>query len=248
MLVKILLISTWCGLMGIDMENFFTHLHRPLVSGLVVGFILGNVHVGLIAGATIEFTFMGLVPIAGAQPPNPVLAGILGSAFAIILGKDPKIIIGLIIPFTVLMSVLVVLAYTSYAFLANRATIAAEEENYSKMCRYPLYGLLGLFIIYFIMAFLPLYLGAPAAKALLDHLPKVILEALSIAGGAMPAIGFAIILTVMLRKSYIPYLAIGFVFVAYLHLGITAVAILAVCFACIDFYISKQIKEQCTKH
>lgn len=242
--IKILIIAIWGGLMGVDMQNFYTHLHRPLVSGLIVGLILGNVHVGLIAGATIELSFLGLVPVAGSQPPNPVLAGILGSAFAIIMSADPKIVVGLVVPFAVIMSVLITLLYTSFAFLSNRADTAAEEENYDKMARQPLAGLVYLFILYFLMTILPLTLGSAYATELLKKIPPFIIGGLSLAGGAMPAIGFAILLTIMLRKAYIAYLGIGFVLAAYLHLPATAIAILAVSLAAIDFFIKKQTLAQ----
>lgn len=239
MIIEILLISIWCGIVGMDMQNFFTHLHRPVVSGLVVGLILGDVKTGLIAGGTIELAFLGLVPIAGSQPPNPVIAGIVGSAFAILLKQDPKTAVGIALPFAVLMQVLVTFIYTMYAFLANRADKFAEEVNVTGVGRQVYWGLLGLFVVYSLMAFLPLYLGANHAKQLLDNIPAWITGGLAAAGGLMPAIGFAILMTIMLKRAYIAYLAIGFILAIYLKLPVTAIAILGVAFASIDYFIRK---------
>lgn len=241
MITEIILISLWCGIVGLDMQNFLTHLHRPLVSGLVVGLILGDVKTGLIAGGTIELAFLGLVPIAGSQPPHPVIAGVVGSAFAILLHQDPKTAVGIALPFAVLMQILVLFLYTMYSFLAYKADKYAQEVNPSGVSRQVYFGLLGLFILNFVMSFLPLYLGAALAKSLLDKIPDWVIGGLSVAGGLMPAIGFAILLTIMLKRSYIAYLAIGFILAIYLKLPITAIAILGLSFAAIDYFIRKRI-------
>lgn len=242
MLTEIILISLWCGIVGMDMQNFLTQLHRPVVSGLIVGLILGDVKTGLIAGGTIELAFLGLVPIAGSQPPHPVIAGIVGSAFAILLHQDPKTAVGIALPFAVLMQVLVLFLYTMYSFLAYKADKYAEEVNPSGVSRQVYFGLFGLFIVNFLMSFLPLYLGATVAKSLLDKIPEWVISGLSVAGGLMPAIGFAILLTIMLKRAYIAYLAIGFILSIYLKLPITAIAILGLSFAAIDYFIRKRVE------
>lgn len=65
MFLEALLIAIWAGLAGIDLFNGLTHIHRPVVTGLVVGLILGDVQTGLMAGATLELVWMGMVPLAG---------------------------------------------------------------------------------------------------------------------------------------------------------------------------------------
>ena len=50
MLMESLLIALWAGIIGIDLYNGLTHIHRPIVTGLVVGLILGDVTTGLIIG------------------------------------------------------------------------------------------------------------------------------------------------------------------------------------------------------
>src|SRR5690625_162515 len=88
MLMEALLIALWAGIIGIDLYVGLTHIHRPVVSGLVVGLILGDVTTGLIVGGTLELIWMGMVPLAGAQPPNVVIGGVIGTAFGIISGQD----------------------------------------------------------------------------------------------------------------------------------------------------------------
>lgn len=103
MLLEAVLIALWAGIIGIDLYNGLIHIHRPVVTGLVVGLILNDVTTGLIIGGTLEMIWMGMVPLAGAQPPNVVIGGTIGTAFGIIAGQNPNIAVGVAIPFAVAM-------------------------------------------------------------------------------------------------------------------------------------------------
>ena len=43
----------------------FTMLNRPIVIGPLVGLLLGDLHTGVIIGASLEAVFMGVVNICG---------------------------------------------------------------------------------------------------------------------------------------------------------------------------------------
>jgi PTS system N-acetylgalactosamine-specific IIC component len=55
-----------------------------------------------------------------------------------------------------------------------------------------------------------------------------------VAGGIMPAIGFAVLLKIMMKNVYIPYFIIGFVAAAWLKLPVLAIAAAALAMALID--------------
>lgn len=75
---------------GLDMFNGLTHMHRPVVLGPLVGLVLGDLHTGILTGGTLELVWMGLAPLAGAQPPNVIIGTIVGTAFAITTGVKPR--------------------------------------------------------------------------------------------------------------------------------------------------------------
>ena len=100
-LVQAILIGIWAGIAGIDMFDGLIHVHRPIVTGLVVGIILGDVKTGLIIGGSLELVWMGMVPLAGAQPPNVVIGGIIGTSIAILGKLDPQAAVGIAVPFAV---------------------------------------------------------------------------------------------------------------------------------------------------
>ncbi|MFD2211339.1 PTS N-acetylgalactosamine transporter subunit IIC [Virgibacillus halophilus] len=242
MLIQAILIAIWAGIAGIDLYNGLTHAHRPIVTGLVVGLILGDVTTGLIVGGTLELIWMGMVPLAGAQPPNVVIGGVIGTAFGIIAGQDPKVAVGVAIPFAVAVQGLITLFFTAYAPVMHKADQYALEANYRGIDRINYLGPVILFVFNALIAFLPIYFGAEQAAAAVKSVPEWIINGLSVAGGIMPAIGFAMLLRIMMKLEYIMFFIVGFILAAYLELPILAIALIGLAIALYDFYQNKNKK------
>ena len=54
------------------MESFMWF--RPLVVAFLTGIVLGNVQLGLAAGAVTELSYLGLLTVGGTVPPDPLFA------------------------------------------------------------------------------------------------------------------------------------------------------------------------------
>lgn len=239
MLTEAILIAVWAGIAGIDQFNFQTHIHRPIITGVVVGLILGDFQTGLVTGAVLELIWMGLVPIGGAQPPNVVIGGVMGTSFAILIGQDPEVAVSVAVPFAVAVQGAITLLFTVYSPIMHRIDRFAEQANVKALKRASLSQLPILFLFNFVIAFLPIYFGVEAARTAVERLPSWVLDGLSVAGGIMPAIGFALLLRIMLKRQYWPFLLVGFVLVTYFDLTLIGIAILAVAIALYDFYRSQ---------
>ncbi|MFD1449035.1 PTS N-acetylgalactosamine transporter subunit IIC [Oceanobacillus profundus] len=240
MLMEALLIALWAGIVGIDLFNGLTHIHRPVVTGLVVGLILGDVTTGLIIGGTLELIWMGMVPLAGAQPPNVVIGGVIGTAFGIIIGQEPTVAVGVVIPFAVAVQGLITLFFTIFSPVMHKADQYALEANYKGIERINYLGLAILFVFYAVIAFLPIFFGAEQAATYVESVPEWVLHGLSVAGGIMPAIGFAMLLKIMMKTEYIMFFIIGFVLAAYLNLPILAIALIGLAIALYDLNQNKK--------
>ena len=71
-------------------------------------------------------------------------------------------------------------------------------------------------------------------RTIIDVLPQRLIDGLGVAGGIMPAIGFAVLLKIMMKNVYIPYFILGFVAAAWLKLPVLAIAAAALAMALID--------------
>ncbi|MCL6572800.1 MAG: PTS sugar transporter subunit IIC [Bacillus sp. (in: Bacteria)] len=238
MLIQALLIGIWAGIAGIDLFNGLTHVHRPIFTGLIVGLILGDWQTGLMAGATLELVWAGMVPLAGAQPPNVVIGGIIGTSFAILANQDASTAVGVAVPFAVAAQACITLLFTAYSPVMHKMDRYAVEGNTKGIDRLNYLGPVILFAFYFIISFLPIYFGAAQAESVVNTLPTWLISGLSVAGGIMPAVGFAMLLKIMWKVSYAPFFVGGFILAAYLKLPILAIAVLGVSIAAYDFFIA----------
>lgn len=236
MLLQALLVAIWAGIAGIDLFNGLFHIHRPIVTGVIIGLIFGDVTTGVITGAAIELVWAGMVPLAGAQPPNVVIGGIIGTSFAILTGQEPKVAIGIAVPFAVAVQACITLMFTAFSPVMHKADQYAQEANTKGIERINYLGILTLFAFYFVIAFLPIYFGAEAAKGVVETLPKWLISGLGVAGGMMAAIGFAMLLKIMLKKQYVAFLIVGFILVTYMKMPVIAVALIGVAIALYDYF------------
>lgn len=240
MLTDALLIALLAGIAGVDLFDGLTHLHRPVVIGPLVGLILGDVKTGLIVGGSLELVWMGMVPLAGAQPPNVVIGGIISTTFAILTKAEPLSAVAIAVPFSVAVQGCITLLFTLYSPMMHKCDRMVEQLNWRGVEWVNYFGMIILFCFYFTVSFLPIYFGADAATALVEKSPQWLLDGLSIAGGMMPAIGFSMLMKIMLKKNYIPYFILGFLGVTFLKLPILAIALGALAIAMIDFYNSSR--------
>ncbi|MGV7959982.1 PTS N-acetylgalactosamine transporter subunit IIC [Photorhabdus tasmaniensis] len=243
MLIDAILIGLLAGLAGVDLFDGLTHFHRPVVIGPLVGLILGDVQTGLLVGGTLELVWMGMVPLAGAQPPNVVIGGVIGTAFAILTQADPKVAIGIAVPFSIAVQGCITLLFTLFSPMMHKCDQMVKKLNWRGVERVNYLGITILFCFYFIVAFLPVYFGADAASVMVQKAPQWLLDGLAVAGGMMPAIGFSMLMKIMMKKTYIAYFILGFISVTFLNMPIIAVALGALAIALIDFFNRSRIED-----
>ncbi|MGY3725088.1 PTS system, N-acetylgalactosamine-specific IIC component [Granulicatella balaenopterae] len=213
--------------------------NRALVMAFFVGVILGDLPTALMFGALAELAYMGFgVGAGGTVPPNPVGPGIVGTIMVITLkneGITPESALALSFPFAVLFQFVTTALYTVFAGSTDWSKKAIEKGQFGKFKLIAHSTYLGLAIIGFIIG-ITAALSLPALRMFVEALPQWLISGFSVAGGLIPAIGFAMILSVMLKKELVPYVFLGYVCVAYLKLPTMAVALVGTVFALIVYY------------
>ena len=199
--IQVALVFVVTFIAAIDQFSFLESLYQPIVTGMLIGLILGDVTTGLIVGGTYQLMTIGNMPIGGAQPPNAVVGGIMAATLAISLNLDPNAAVAMAIPFSLLGQYGVTLIFTimsplmskcdQYAAEANPKGI--EQINYLAMC------LLGL--IFGVVVTLFFVGGATMGQAVVDAIPAWLSGGLSAAGGMMRFVGFAILLKFMMTRD-----------------------------------------------
>lgn len=217
---------------------------RPLVTGMLVGIVLGDVEQGIIIGAQLELIWMGIAGIGAATPPHVVTGGILGTAFAILSGNGVEIALALAVPIAVLAQSLGVLVRIVNTYFAHKADDFAKEANFKGVAMAMWIPVCLFFLSTFLPTFLAILIGADKVTNLINSIPAVVLEGLKVAGSLLPAIGFALLMDMLFSKKVAPFFFLGFLAASYAGLNITAIALFAACIAIIlHFYIEPKRQE-----
>ncbi|WP_270191884.1 PTS mannose/fructose/sorbose/N-acetylgalactosamine transporter subunit IIC [Holdemania filiformis] len=200
---------------------------KPLVAGTLVGLILGRPAEGVIIGAAIQLPYIAFISAGGTIPSDPGLAGVLGTAFAIVGNVDPATAITIAIPFGLLGTVVWVLHMTIDVAFVHMADKAAEQGDLKKVCfLHVVPPQIVAFAISVIPVMLGAYFGADYMARLVAMLSNDVLHVLQVIGGVLPALGVAMNLRSISRPNSMAFYMLGFILSVYLGLDTIVIAVL----------------------
>lgn len=240
-IVQALLIGLWTAFCYAGMLcGIYTN--RCIVLSFGVGVILGDIPTALQCGAIGELAFMGFgVGAGGTVPPNPIGPGIIGTLMAITMSSvTPETALSISIPFAVAIQFLQTAIYTVRAGAPASAAKALEEKNFGKFRRVANMTVILFAVVGFALGFLGAF-SMDTLSRLVEMIPGWLLDGLSVAGGMLPAIGFAMIMSVMLKKEFIPFALLGYICAAYLSLPIIGIALVGAVFAIKHYNESEKV-------
>jgi PTS system mannose-specific IIC component/fructoselysine and glucoselysine-specific PTS system IIC component len=215
-------------------------INRPIVLAPLVGLVLGDLQTGIIIGGTLELVFMGVVSIGAATPPDTVTGSVLGTAFAIMTGSGPEIALALALPIAMLSQAIKIGIYLIRASLMPKAIKYAEEGNSKGMERVHWVSFALLTVSMGVIAFVSILMGAEAMESFVNSIPTQVLDGMKSAAGLLPAVGFALLLKMMISKKMAIFYVLGFVLASYMQLPIMAVTLMGVVIAVvIEFVIGE---------
>lgn len=249
MLIQALLVGIWAGLCTLDQWGPHLGFRKPLLAGFVTGIILGNPFYGLIIGGTLELLWLGVNNVGAYIPPDVITGSVVGVSIGILSGfTDVKEAtaagIAVAIPISLIVQQVAMLVQTSNISLVHRADIVAEEGDWKKIDRLQYLGMFFQFISRFLVVFFVVYLGAQFVESVMKNIPKIIFDGLGVSSKIIPAVGLAMLLTMMMRKHMWIFLILGFVMSAYLKLPLIGLALFGLVFAGIyDLIVSNNNEE-----
>lgn len=208
-------------------------VNTPLVLCPIVGLVLGDFTAGVVAGATLQLIFLGVMQIGGTLPADATLGSVLGTAFSITMGQDVEAALTLAVPIATLGA-----TFTLVKYLINGLVNPYVE----KLCERG--DVKGIERVHILVSFLPeapkmivlfaaLAFGTGFAEGLINAIPEVVQSGLDYATNLMPAVGFALLLKMMWSGKMAVYFFLGVIMVSYFNAPILAVACAGVILAVI---------------
>lgn len=208
-------------------------LTQPLSAALIAGLATGKMSQAMIIGAGIQLVYLGVTSTPGGNvPSDPALASAIAIPIAVGISMSPQAAIALAVPFGVLGVFMDQLRRTINAVWVHMADRYADDLNYSGIYRVAfLYPALAGFVIRFPLVFAANYFGQGIINQILDVIPEWLMHGFEVMGGILPALGFALTIMVIGKKSLLPYFFIGFIAVIYFSAPVMAVAVIGICVA-----------------
>ncbi len=131
--------SPWCfGQLG----GWYT-MGRPLVSGLIIGVILGDVRTGILMGAAVQTLYIGLVTPGLSMPADLNFAAYMGIPLAMVAGASTEYALSLSVPLSFLGVSLVYVVASVNVYWVRKQEQWIEQGKIKKrpmpryMRRYP---------------------------------------------------------------------------------------------------------------
>lgn len=210
----------------------------PLMTGLIVGIIMGDVAQAMIVTAALQMIYMGVFSPGGTMPAEPSIAAAIAVPVALMGNLQPEAAIAVAVPVGLLGSYLYQFRFFINTFLGKYTDKAVEELDSKAITRSIIwYPTIASFLLFVPLVFVALYYGAPIIADVINALEgTVIIHVLEVVGGGLAAIGIATTVYVIGRKDYMVFFLLAyFMSVVLKPLEITMVtyAIFGVIFALI---------------
>ncbi|MDO4927838.1 MAG: PTS mannose/fructose/sorbose transporter subunit IIC [Corynebacterium sp.] len=211
--VLVVLIALIAGCASVLDERQF---HRPLVACTLIGIVLGDPTTGIILGGSLELIALGWMNVGAAMAPDAALASTIATVIVIAGDNSVGEGIAIAVPLAAAGQVLTIFVRTIAVFFQHQADRYAENANFRGVELMHLSGLAlqGLRVA-IPTAFVAAVAGTDAVENALNAIPEVITQGLTIAGGFIVVVGYAMVINMMKARALMPFFFLGFLLAAF---------------------------------
>jgi len=150
-------------------------------------------------------------------------------------GADVAVALGL--PVSILMQSLNVLKMTALSGLMHKADDYASRADMKGMTRLHWMGFVIDLVEYTVPTFMAVYFGAEIVQSVVNGLPQWVLNGMGAVSALLPALGFAMLLQILITPKLIPFFIFGFALAAYTGLDMLAITLIAIAIAIVMYQI-----------
>ena len=215
-IMLIILVALLAGMEGILDEFQF---HQPLVACTLIGLVSGHLSEGIVLGGSLQMIALGWANVGAAVAPDAALASV-ASAIIMVLGLNGGTVntqtaistsIAVAIPLSVAGLFLTMVCRTLAIPIVHFMDAAAEKGNFRGIETWQIIAILMQGVRIAIPAVALCYIPAEAVQAALEAMPAWLADGMSIGGGMVAAVGYAMVINMMATKETWPFFALGFV-------------------------------------
>ena len=221
-MILVVIVAFLAGIEGVVDEFQF---HQPLVACTLIGLVTGQLVPCIILGGSLQMIALGWANIGAAVAPDAALAAV-ASAIILVQGGQGRAgvdtAIAVAIPLAVAGLFLTMIVRTLSVICVHHIIAVCLQ---------------GIRIA--IPAAALLAIPSSAVAAALNSMPAWLTDGMSIGGGMVVAVGYAMVINMIATKEVWPFFAIGFCLAAVSDLTLIALGVIAVSMALIYLKLSE---------
>ena len=245
----LLLVAAFCGIWQFVSTTDFGYtlsdtLGQPVLVGALLGIITGQIEQGLLIGGSLELMYLGIIYPGGTVPACASSAALVAIPIALRTGLDAHAATVLAVPFGILGSVLWNIKYSINSTFTIRAEKSVEKKDFNAVTRNAsVYPMILTFVLTAVPIFLANILAPTLVESMINAIPAWAMHGIEVAGGVLPAIGFALAVYTIGKKEFLPFFVIGYFIVIYFEVATMAPHIFVTCIARLYLFLKNKESE-----
>ena len=237
--ILIVVVAFLAGMEGILDEFQF---HQPLVACTLIGLVSGQLVPCVILGGTLQMIALGWANIGAAVAPDAALASI-ASAIILVMGGQGEAgvdtAIAVAIPLAVAGLFLTMVVRTLSVACVHRMDAAAAKGRFGGVEAWHIIAICMQGLRIAIPAAALLAIPTSTVQGFLESMPAWLTDGMSIGGGMVVAVGYAMVINMMATREVWPFFAIGFCLAAISDLTLIALGAIGLSMALIYLTLSE---------
>ena len=237
--ILIVVVAFLAGMEGILDEFQF---HQPLVACTLIGLVSGQLVPCVILGGTLQMIALGWANIGAAVAPDAALASI-ASAIILVMGGQGEAgvdtAIAVAIPLAVAGLFLTMVVRTLSVACVHRMDAAAAKGSFGGVEAWHIIAICMQGLRIAIPAAALLAIPTSTVQGFLESMPAWLTDGMSIGGGMVVAVGYAMVINMMATREVWPFSAIGFCLAATSDLTLIALGAIGLSMALIYLTLSE---------
>lgn len=231
-----LIAGVFCYLGGVDcpwafgVTGGYYILGRPLVTGLVLGLVFGDVTAGVLCGLAVQGVFIASMHTGGASSSEITYAAYGGIGLAMATTKDPAIAVTLSILIGQTFGLIFYnLRMAGFSYFNRKAEDACKNLDKRRLLmNQVVYPQIVTGLVRIVPVWAAIYLGQGAVESLLNGMPTIVTSVISVLGGVLPALGIAMLMNMLIKeKTAIILFLFGYALAAFAGLSTVAILFIA---------------------
>ena len=239
-IILVLIVAFLAGMEGI-LDQF--QFHQPIIACSLIGLATGHMPECIILGGALQLIALGWANVGAAVAPDAALASVASAIIFVKAGNftadGRNVAIAAAITLATVGLVLTMVVRTLSVVIVHQADRAAEQGNFRGVEFWHMVALACQGLRIAIPAILLLFIPSEVIQHTLGLLPEWFTKGMTIGGGFVVAVGYAMVINLMATKEVWPFFFLGFALAPLKELTLIATGIIGVCAAIIYLNVTK---------